>query len=184
LKKLAFFACLLCVLLVCSACLEQHDSTYEVTLNHRVFTVDSTARTIECEGQVISYTYSGEGSSGIRYEFTYPDGATYWWVDRDFAGHGGWSEDYDESIHIPGDDLIQVLNPGKNKTKADEKSGNPFIGLLLIALGLFNALAPQKAWYFSRGWYYKNAEPSDAALGWFRFSGIAIIVIGVILLFV
>ncbi|MBQ3108520.1 MAG: hypothetical protein IJP37_03280 [Clostridia bacterium] len=183
-KKLAVFACFLCVLLLCSACLEQHDSTYEVTLNHRVFTVDSTAHTIECEGQVISYAYSGSSSSGIKYEFTYPDGATYWWVDRDFVGHGGWSEDYDESRHIPGDDLIQVLNPDKNKSKADKKSGNPFIGILLIALGLFNAIAPQKAWYLSYGWRFKNAEPSDAALGWARFGGIVAIVIGVILLIV
>ena len=183
-KKLAFFACLLCILLVCSACLEQPDHTYDITVNGRTFTVDSTARTIECEGQVVSYTFSEESSSGIKYEFTYPDGATYWWVDRDFAGHGGWSEDYDEYIHVPGDDLIQVLNPGKNKSKTGEKSGNPLIGILLIAVGLFNALAPQKAWYLSYGWRFKNAEPSDAALGWARFSGIAAIVIGIILLLV
>lgn len=181
-KKITLLLSLLCIFLLCSACMEEPDPTYDVTVNGRIFAVDSVGRTIECDGQVISYTFSGGGSAGTKYEFTYPDGATYSWLDRDFTGNGGWSDDYDESIHIPGEDLIEVLSPSTPQNR--EKKGNPMLGFLLIAVGLFNAIAPQKAWYISYGWRYKDAEPSDVALGWARFTGIAGIVIGVILLFV
>lgn len=58
------------------------------------------------------------------------------------------------------------------------------MGLLFIGLGIWNAVSPYSSWYFSYGWHYKDAEPSDAALGFTRFGGIVAIIIGVIALLV
>ena len=64
------------------------------------------------------------------------------------------------------------------------RSGSPLLGMLLIALGAFNALAPKAAWYLSHGWRYKNAEPSEAALFFSRAGGVVLIFFGIILFFV
>jgi hypothetical protein len=58
-----------------------------------------------------------------------------------------------------------------------------FIGLLLIAIGLFHALAPSAAWYMSIGWKLKDAEPSDEYLMLNRVGGVIGTIVGVVLLF-
>lgn len=63
------------------------------------------------------------------------------------------------------------------------EGGSRFVGVLLIAVGLFNLLAPEQAWYFSKGWQFKDAEPSDGALYMGRISGVVIIILGIFLLF-
>ena len=57
------------------------------------------------------------------------------------------------------------------------------MGLLLIPVGLFLLISPRTVWYLSHGWRFKNAEPSDLALGLNRLGGGAALVIGVLLLF-
>ena len=56
------------------------------------------------------------------------------------------------------------------------------MSIIFILAGIFNLVAPDAAWYLSRGWQYKDAEPSDAALVVTRIGGVAI-VIGIVLLF-
>lgn len=97
------------------------------------------------------------------------------------AGTGGWSDDYSEDRYIPGDTLVELLSDGAQPEKS---SGNsPFIGVLLLAIGGFNAISPQTSWYLSYGWRFKNAEPSDAALLLGRCGGVLAAVIGLFLLF-
>ena len=55
--------------------------------------------------------------------------------------------------------------------------------IIFILIGLFNLAAPEAAWYLSRGWQFKDAEPSDAALVMTRIGGGAAILIGFVLLF-
>lgn len=57
------------------------------------------------------------------------------------------------------------------------------IPIICILIGIFNLAAPEAAWYLSRGWQFKDAEPSDAALVMARVGGAAAILIGVVLLF-
>ncbi|MFA9381067.1 MAG: hypothetical protein ACERKO_08405, partial [Acetanaerobacterium sp.] len=59
-----------------------------------------------------------------------------------------------------------------------------FPALLLMGVGLWQAVTPKTAWYLSYGWRFKNAEPSDAALGAGRVVGIGMIILGLILIFV
>lgn len=55
--------------------------------------------------------------------------------------------------------------------------------VIVILIGIFNLVAPDAAWYLSRGWQFKDAEPSDAALVMARIGGAAAILIGIVLLF-
>ncbi|MBE5971334.1 MAG: hypothetical protein E7246_02285 [Lachnoclostridium sp.] len=59
---------------------------------------------------------------------------------------------------------------------------NILLIIILLIVGIFNAAAPQAAWYLSDGWRFKDAEPSEAALDWGRFIGIVLIVIAVFMI--
>ena len=62
--------------------------------------------------------------------------------------------------------------------------GGILCGLLLIAVGILNLVAPEALWYLGYGWRYKDAEPSEAAISFGRISGAIVIVIGIVFLFV
>ena len=64
-----------------------------------------------------------------------------------------------------------------------ESSGNPLLGLLAIAVGIFNLAVPRTAWYLSYGWRFKDAEPSDAALALGRLGGGIAVFAGLLLFF-
>ena len=70
----------------------------------------------------------------------------------------------------------------KTSTKSDDK--DPIMIMLLIVIGLFNVISPYSSWYLSSGWKYKDAEPSEEALGIARFGGVAALVIAVIMIIV
>ena len=48
---------------------------------------------------------------------------------------------------------------------------------------LFDVLFPKISWVLAYGWRYKNAEPSDIALGLIRVGGIIVIIISIVLIF-
>lgn len=155
-------------------------SIREVEHGGMVYTVDTQNMTIAAEGEVYRFQVSG-GSAGSRFEVTYPDGSTYWWEEDGMGGAGGWSDDYDPARYVPGDVLWRVLEqsaPSRRNT-----GGNPLLGLLLLAVGIFHAAAPRAAWFLARGWYYKDAQPSDLALGLNRVFGVMFGLAGVWCLF-
>lgn len=73
-------------------------------------------------------------------------------------------------------DVLQENAPKRTNPNATTAA------LLLMALGLFEAVFPKATWYLGYGWRYKDAEPSDAALLFSRLGGIAATVIGFVLL--
>lgn len=54
-------------------------------------------------------------------------------------------------------------------------------GCLFIIVGLIAAISPYSAWYLSVGWKFKDAEPSDLALGAERIVGIVLVIAGFIM---
>lgn len=171
------------LLLTLSACAQKpHSSTYTVTRDDTVFTVDQQNRTISDGEHTYQFTVSGN-SSGYEFEITYPDGSTYWWsVQRSGgikSGYGGWSDDYAEGRYVAGDVLVDVLEKDPPLRVPDKNI--PLI-LLLLAVGIFNTASPQTAWYLEHGWRYKNAEPSELALVLNRLGGIAVIIVAIIML--
>ena len=74
--------------------------------------------------------------------------------------------------------MLEQSAPSRRNT-----GGNPLLGLLLLAVGIFHAAAPRAAWFLARGWYYKDAQPSDLALGLNRVFGVMFGLAGVGCLF-
>ena len=66
-------------------------------------------------------------------------------------------------------DLVNAVNDNIRK-----------ISLLLLGLGAWNLFAPKSAWWLARGWWYKNAEPSDLAIAAYRIGGVCLLIAGVI----
>ena len=55
--------------------------------------------------------------------------------------------------------------------------------VIFILRGIFTLVAPEAACFLTRGWQFKDAEPSDAALIMTRIGGGVEILIGLVLLF-
>lgn len=151
---------------------------YEVEKNGVTFTVDREAKTLSAVEQV--YRYEMEGS---RTTITYPNGATYWWVQDGMHGSGGWSDQYDPVLYIDGDILLDVLEAEQPQQPSGLGGWKYVAAVIFAGLGIFNIAAPRVSWQISYGWRYKDAEPSDLALAVGRVSGGIGIVVAVVLLF-
>lgn len=181
-RLLPLILALLLVLVGCAY--EEPQTVYTVGIENVQLTVDTQNQTISDGLFTYHYTITATGNSS-KITITYPNGATYYWTWSGNAGHGGWSEDYDDSTYADGRTLRLALEHDPSGTKKKrERSGNPLLGLLAIGLGIWNTGWPYSSWYLSHGWYYKDTEPSDAALAMTRFGGIISIIIGIILLLV
>lgn len=169
---------LLLLAMVLSAC--GKPEVFTVEKQGMTFTLDTENCTITQNGNVYRYKID-QGNANIKYTVTYPDGATYYMNWSGGIGTGGGNALYNDKPRLDGNILIAIL-------REEMASRNPpdyiLVSLLCIGLGIFNAAAPQAACYLSRGWLYKNAEPSEAYLVLTQVSGIALIIGGVILLFI
>jgi hypothetical protein len=58
-----------------------------------------------------------------------------------------------------------------------------WVALLMLVAGLLNLFNPRLGWYLSEGWKFKDAEPSDLALGVGRVIGGVLSLVGLGLLF-
>ncbi|MGM9607492.1 MAG: DUF6199 family natural product biosynthesis protein [Oscillospiraceae bacterium] len=156
-------------------------NVYDVEYGGKTYTVDQNNQTITFDGHVCEFELSGNGNS-MRFKVTYPDGSTYFWNQTGNTGEGGWSDDYDAERYVSGDTLWSVLEQGR--PSARNNSGHWFLGVLLVAAGIFQAASPRTLWYISHGWRYKDAEPSDLALGLGRIGGGVVVIIGIICFFI
>lgn len=150
---------------------------YDVEYAGKVYSVNHNDRTITFDGHVCHYEISGTQMTLI-----YPDGSTYWWRTSGNVGYGGWSDNYDETRYASGDTLWKVLE----QERPDAKQGSNHVGLgfLLVIFGVLEAAFPQTFWWLSHGWRFKDAEPSDMAIGLGRASGVIMVIAGIICFFV
>ena len=77
---------------------------------------------------------------------------------------------------------VRTLLIGIRINLSDGQS-HPFVGVLLIIIGLFNLCKPEEMWYFSTGWQFKNAEPSEEAILWCRLGGVIALIVGFVVMF-
>ena len=163
---------LLCLLLAGCGQAKVEQTVYE----YNGFTVDTQAQTITRGDDVYRYAYSAN-----KVTITYPNGAEYWWRYEQNGGSGGWNGDYDTDRYADGWTLVNALSYKAHQET--DGSGNGFLGLLLMALGLFHLISPHTTWYLSHGWRFKDAEPSDLALALNRMGGGIALLIGLLLVF-
>lgn len=172
-KKILFVLITITMFLL-SACGKK--AIYTVTYGEEEFVVDTVNSEISHKDEVYKYQVNGNS-----YRITYPDNSTYWWTQQGNAGYGGWSDDYQEEKYVSGGDLVDIL---MEKYEAPSGQKNILVIIVLFLIGIWNVVSPYSSWYFSYGWRYKNAEPSDLALGIGRFSGIIVIIIAFLLIFI
>ena len=166
-RFLAFF-CVTILVLLCACGREPLSPVYE----KNGYTVDTEAQTITKGADVIRYSFGGNG----KVTFTYPDNTTTSWSQN---GTGTSSLFFDTDRWPSAWELMDVLD---RDDLPQRRTGNP-LGLLLIPLGILQAVFPQAFWFVNHGWKYKDAEPSELALGLGRVGGAVIALIGLIMLF-
>lgn len=184
-KKIVTFLMAALLTIALCACSTSVETTYEVTKNGREYIVDTENSTISDGINTYRYTFSGN-SAAYTAKITYPDGSSYWWSKKDTDGFstGGWSDDYDENRYVDGETLCDILLVKAPKKSKMVGSGELIAAILLIAIGAFNAFSPYNAWYWEYGWRFKDAKPSDTALGVHRASGVIAIIVGLFIIFI
>lgn len=123
-----------------------------------------------------NYTFSG---TITRYsvDITYPDGSMYEWRSE---GSGFGSDGYNPEKYVDADILCQVIE--NQFANIDDEPSNILVIALLLILGAISIFLPGLLWYISYGWRFKDAEPSDAALVFYRVAGGIFIIIAVIMM--
>lgn len=170
-------------------------------------TVDSEAKTVS-DGKY-TYTYKDvttEKAIGTfrRITIYYPNGATYYRTHIESNGSvtcqpGEYTGPYDKGTYTDGETLINAIAPviaqgnsggiviqpePEKKTDPTDSFMTFFCGLALLGIGCWPAFAPESVWFGRFGWAYKDAEPSDRAIGLIQGSGILELIIGVIFIIV
>lgn len=193
-RNVVFGALILAVLaalvLSLSACAKQKATAslepYTTGWDGAVYTItpiDAYKGTISDGTNTYSYRYDTSGT-GYSVTFTYPDGETYTWKeDRNFSS-GATSPDFDSGKYPDGMTLDRVLKRSPS-AKHEEKSTKSWgIILFLLFVGGINTACPQLTWYLDVGWKVKDAEPSEAALGWSRTVGVVLLIVAVVMMIV
>lgn len=174
-------AALLAVCLLCGCQERGNPNVYDVIYNEQTYTVDQEQKTVAFDGEIYRFEVSNRGGNSVQLDITYPDGSRYHWTQEANLGTGGWSDDYDPKGkgYVPGDVLWEVLGL---RQAASRGSADPvlFLAPLLLIAGAFLVITPRGAWLLGGGWRFRDADPSDAALGFNRALGGVLIFIGAV----
>ena len=158
----------------------------EIAGQQGTVTFDSPARssgTLELESGLYLFSYDVRGTQ-VTVTITYPDGYVY--THTEINGGYGMPLDYDseerQSKGYP--DGLSLAWGIEGAMKRDEGSGSgsasPLLAILLLGLGVWYLAAPRSAWWLGWGWRYRDAEPSELALGMYRFGGGVLIFAGIL----
>ena len=186
--KTHLFLLIITSILLVSGCTREHvvDADYITIVDGQTITVlfnegTRSEGTIKSENGVYTFAYSFDGTFTV----VYPNGYEY--SQRNINGGitSSWSLDKsaEELGFIDGFGLEWAVRNASQSTMGNQRTVSPIISILLIGLGLFNIILPKNLWWLSRGWMYKNVDPSDLALGIYRVIGIIFVFFGIISFF-
>ena len=153
--------------------------TYTYRHNGKTLTVNTVEKTIDDGRYLYHYTLSEDNGITI----TYPDGSVY--PDNTSSlpviiiGNDNVIEDTN-SPYLSGWVLVNSLEKavGKNPTF---HVGFFLLGILMLGAGAFLILDPETAIYLRHMWWFKDAEPTDFAIGMTRFGGVISAICGVVM---
>ncbi len=172
-----------CLLFGCSS--QQKTLEYYLSENgvETLLTMNPDARTITDGTHTYTYDFSRD-ADGCSINLTYPNGAEYYYVSRTSNGISTGSGDFKGMPTADGYADPEVLcRFVQSSAPASGKQYPISLSLILIILGLLPACFPRGIWFLRYGWQFRDAEPSDAALWIGRISGIAVIGVGIVFLF-
>lgn len=183
-KKIVAFAVLILFLAGCSS-KETAETNYATTADGQDIVISfiegtKSEGTITAENGTYSFSYSMDGTLSI----IYPNGYTYSQKDMNGGIASSWpyNETAEELGYINGSSLAWSMSSASG-SNTDAKKVPVIVSLLVIAVGIWFICSPKNIWWLSRGWWYKNAEPSDLGLVVYRLVGCALTFIGIISFF-
>ena len=92
--------------------------------------------------------------------------------------------DYTGTSYPTGETFQNILaKAGVTLSSKPQTGKNLLLFLVLLVIGGISLAAPQVTWYLEYGWRFKDAEPSDLALGVNRVIGGIVIVFAVVWFF-
>ena len=184
-KKFCAIVLTLSIALALMACASKDiPSTYSVTIEYTTYTVDTVNGTISDGTHSYSYGLTGT-SDEYSVDIIYPDKCTYFWNEEPGGGSGGWyNAEYADEQYADPDILCQVIDRQFDTVNDTGFSGSIIVCILFIIIGLLSTIFPHLMWYCSQGWKFKNAEPSDSILIFYRALGIIMLIIALIILFI
>lgn len=138
--------------------------------------------TIKADNGTYTFAYSMDGTLSI----VYPNGYIY--SQKDIGGGIAVPIDYDASAveklgYIDGFSLARAISSAADRGHGDTDGVPIILSLFLLAVGIWFVSVPRSAWWISKGWYFKNAEPSDLALIVYRVGGCMLVFVGIISFF-
>ena len=175
-KKTTLVFLVLMFFTILCGCYKNHTVAY----NGREYTLNTTEKTVTDGTNTYRYELDGT-ESHPSVKIIYPDGSSYYSIKQGNAYISGNSDDYGNSDYAEGSILCDIVfdaNSGKSTAKVIP------LALILIIIGVLDIVIPEKMWKLSYGWRFKNAEPSDASLIFFRVSGAVIILIAIIFILI
>ncbi len=138
------------------------------------------AGTITMENGEYRFIYDIDGTVTI----TYPDGFIY--TQKNINGGIATPADYnaldvEAKGYIDGLSLVWGIESAMDyESRGNSNSASSLLAIILMGLGTWVLFAPKRAWWLARGWWYKNAEPSDMAIGFYRVAGGLLMMVGII----
>lgn len=178
-KRIFITLAMAAILLIMYSCSATPD-TYTVTEGGITYTVN-TKNSIISDGETeYKYSISGSGSN-YTITITHPDKGEFVFNkngDGFTSGLGDLDDSYDFENGLT---LCKVLE--KEAPKRTTNFG-VFGSVVLLVFGMFNIFFPKTALNLAHGWLFKNAEPTAFALNMYRVSGVLLVIIALVIIFV
>ena len=166
---------------------ESYSEVVEIDGQSLTITLDEnnlSAGTITSENGTYTFEYGASGNN-IVFTITYPDGCVF--SQTEISGGFAMPAEYDSGErkskgYIDLFSLTWSIDGVMDNARGTNNSGSPSIllALALIGVGAWNLFGTRSVWWLSRGWWYKNAEPSDLGLMLYRIAGVFLIFAGII----
>ncbi len=161
-------------------------SSQELTLTFDEGTYSS--GTVQAANGQYTFLYKPQTGATV-FVLTYPDGVVFHQtIEQNGSIQTSLTYDSSERIDKGYVDMFSMEWAISDVVKAAPggRRGNngpsPLLAIFFLCCGVFFLFVPKTAWQFSHGWWYKDAEPSDAALTLYGVLGAGILFAGIVCL--
>ena len=190
-KALRLFLLILMAAAVLCGC-QRKQTVFESTWEGKTITVYTKSNTITDGTNTSSYQTTGISSENASYEtvvITYPDGAAYQRktdkVNGEAAFEDSWSEGYEAEKYIPGHVLMDALEAAESQNDHSPKPSyiRIVLGVIVVLIGSCQAIFAEDISTANFSPLVQDPTPTEKGVKWTRQAGIAIIMLGLIIIF-
>ena len=160
--KRRWLAAVIVFLMLLCGCQSKTETTYTVG----DIRVDTEAQTVTRGGVTYPYTLAGDSVTVFCGEqrFTLRKAGNGW------VGAGSLGDDADD-VQLARELCGAVLEPVL-ENRSEKRTGLRLLALGMAAISVVLIRRPEQVWMFKYGFLFKNAEPSDFILTYYRAGGV------------